>query len=479
MNFSENILKRFKQDVTLRGGIVSAVATLLALVVLSFFIVQFLIYRLEGRVEDSLINRHTVASSILTKLSDSERTIVQNFRKTLPVKDEGVFSWVDKEGNFITGSVTGLDCREGFYDHWLDTTQSAVDGPLVPIPKIEATSTEHFRFRFLGQPRDDRCLVFGRSMYEVDAIKQSVMGLLVWLVPLCLLPALLISLRQSWNLRCRLLHMQDVVQSVSMGDFSSRITIKGEDDIDRLAFSANRSFDRLQDSVSTLQQLTTVIAHDLRSPLNRITIPLDQALRANEAGQPDVKSLEAVQQGLSDAQSVFEALLRISQIESGQRRSKFTNVDLYEIAESLYEIYQPVVEDVESCLEFEVNGEGTSVICGDSDLLRQALVNLIENAIRYTPKGSFIRICVSRDWTNPTLTVRDNGPGLPEEERPRVLQRLYRYEQSTGGKSGNGLGLSLVKAVSEAHNAELLIDDAKPGLLIRLIFPAANPADAT
>ncbi len=469
----EKLKARLRQDVFLRGGIISAVTTLMVLLAMSLVVWQFLVNRLEQRVENSLTNRHEVATRNGSVLTDAERAIAQKFRRTLPVRDEGVFMWMDSAGNFITGSVTGLECRDGFYDRWLDITQSAVDTPLIPLAAKGDITSNHDRFRFLANQRGDRCLVFGQSMYEVDATKQSVLGLLVWLVPLCLLPALLISLRQSWKLRKRLRHMQSVVNAVSMGDFDTRIEIIGDDDIDLLGASANQSFDRLQDSVGTLQQLTTVVAHDLRSPLNRVAIPLDKALRANESGRSDVESLEAVKRGLTDAQSIFDALLRISQIESGQRRSKFTEIDLFEIAEGLYEIYLPVVEDAQSTLELEVIGKGTSIIRGDSDLLRQALVNLIENATRYTPKGSFIRICVARDSEVPELTVRDNGAGLPEEERSRVLQRLYRYSGSTAGKSGHGLGLSLVKAISDLHGAELSVEDADPGLMVRMVFNKA------
>ena len=216
------------------------------------------------------------------------------------------------------------------------------------------------------------------------------------------------------------------------------------------------------------------MAHDLRAPLNRVSIPLDKALQANRAGQSAVEPLELVKSGLDDARAVFDALLRISQIESGRQRLKFTNIDLFEITEGLFEIYEAVVEDANLTLEFEVTGSGTSIIHGDKDMVRQAVVNLIENAIRYTPEGSHIRICVTRDLHHPTLVIRDNGPGLPDEERPRVLQRLYRYEGSTGGKEGHGLGLSLVKAIVDVHQGVITLEDAKPGLLVRLQFQAAK-----
>ncbi len=467
------LLKHLRRDVALRSGLVSAAASLIALLLLATVFWLFLVERLENRIEDSLTARHKalVLNSVL--LSDEERQIVQRFRLTLPVRDEGVWAWMDQEGVNISGSVSGLDCREGFYDLWLDVSKSPAERALEPIPKAQVDPDQHERFRFLSQPNADGCVVFGRSMYEVDETRSSALAILVWLVPLCMLPALLIGLHQSWVLRRRFIRLGRVVTSLSCGDLDARMPVEGDDDIDRLASVTNRSFDRLQESVNTLQQLTSVMAHDLRAPLNRVAIPLEEAIQSNRDGKTAVDSLEVVQDGLNDVRAIFDALLRISQIESGRRRSQFTDVDLLEVAKVLFEIYQPVVEDAERSLEFEVTGEGATTIQGDADLIQQAIVNLVENATRYAPVSSLIRIVVVRDPQHPTLIIRDNGPGLPEEERSRVLRRLYRYEGSTGGASGHGLGLSLVKAIVELHSGEIFLEDAGPGLLVRTKFNTA------
>jgi signal transduction histidine kinase len=476
MQIHRRISGRIKQDVALQGGLMSAMATIFSVLLLCAFFWWFLIERLEDRVENALTARHEVALANEVSLSDEERQVIRRFRKSLPVRDEGVFAWVDQQGVTFSGSVAGLDCRAGFYDRWLDVSKSPSDEPVPALTSKPSGDGLYDRFRFLSKQRGDNCLVFGRSLYEVDATRESVVGLLLWLVPLCLLPALFISLRRSWLLRRRLQSVGQVVQAVSDGDFGARIPVSGNDDIDRLALSANHSFERLQDSVNTLHQLTSVIAHDLRSPLNRVIIPLDKALRANESGQTDSQSIEQVKQGLADAQGIFDALLRISQIESGSRRANFSSTDLFELAEMLFEVYQPVVEDASRTLEFEVTGQGSSIIQGDEDLLKQALVNLIENAVRYTPEGSVIRIGVIRYTDGPNLVVTDNGPGLPSEERPRVLQRLYRYHGSAGDKNGHGLGLSLVKAVADLHYARITLEDSNPGLLVRLVFSGGPQA---
>ena len=472
-NSLQSINAHLRHDVILRGGLLAAVSALVAIVLMATIVWLFLINRLETRVENSLIQRHEISLSNASDLTDEDRNVIRRFRKNLPVRDEGVFSWIDNTGKMFSGSVVGLDCRGGFYDHWLDITRSADTGPLQIVARDEIDPKRHDRFRFLGNSRDEGCVIFGRSMYEVDATKESVLGLLVWLIPLCILPAVGVGLRQSLNLRKRLIGVGDVVHSVSRGYFGSRIEVRGDDDIDRLALSANRSFDRLQESVNTLQQLTAVVAHDLRSPLNKVAIPLDEALRASEAGESTTDSLHQVKEGLRDVQDIFDALLRISQIESGRRRSQFSAIDFHELTSEMFEIYQPVVEDAGKVLEYELVGDGKSIISGDADLLKQALVNLIDNAIRYTPDGSTINICSVRDQSSPKICVIDNGAGLPVEERPRVLERLYRYHggvNSAENVSGHGLGLALVKAVADLHDAEISVDDAQPGLLVRLTF---------
>lgn len=432
----------------------------------------FLSNQLNDRVEDSLLARHETSRENPSNLTSEERAFVQKFRRTLPVRDEGLFAWVDKDGNNFASNVTGVDCRAGFYDGWVDASKQSMDTPLALLASDQVDRDTHDQFRFLAAERGENCIVFGSSLYAVNALRDNALGLFLWLVPLCMLPSLLISVTQSWSLRRRLKRLGGVVQSLAAGDLNARMPVDGDDDIDRLALTANRSFDRLQDSVNTLQQLTSVVAHDLRAPLNRITIPLEQAINQNEDGATAVDTLYEVKTGLDDARAVFDALLRISQIESGRRRTKFKVVDLLALAEEMHEIYQPVVEADGRTFNLEVAGGGTSLINGDKDLLRQALVNLIENSIRYTPENATITIGVHRGLKNQTLLVKDNGKGVPEVERPRVLQRLYRYEGSTQGQSGHGLGLALVKATVDLHDGDIKLDDAKPGLLVKMIFPA-------
>jgi len=464
------ILNRLERDVILRGSLISATATMCSVLVLSGITSYFLEQRLENRVKDALTARHLTSLSRASEISENDRIVLQEFRKSLPIRDEGVFAWLDSDGASLSGNVIGLTCEPGFYDGWIDVTKQSGDAAIPLLEADEIKPNVHDRFLFLANQRGENCLVFGRSLYGVDAVREELHTLFMWLVPLCLVPSILIGLRQSISLRKRLNEMSKMVRSIAGGNLDARVSVSGRDDIDRLAISANRSFDRLQESVGTMQQLTSVMAHDLRAPLNRIAIPLDEAMRSNQEGQPAPESLEQVRSGLEDVRSVFDALLRISQIESGRRRSNFAELDLFEIAERAYEIYQPVLEDAGRTLEFEIAGEGSSTVLGDEELIMQLLVNLIENASRYAPEGALIRVGVSRHSKQPELFVQDNGPGVPDKQKPLILRRLYRYQESTSGQSGHGLGLSLVKAVADLHDATLRLEDANPGLIVRIVF---------
>lgn len=463
-------LSHLRNDIAVRGGLLTAAVTLIALVVVSAVFWRFLIDRLESRAEDALLARHGMAVVNQIHLSDDELEVIRRVRRSLPVREEGVFAWIDANGVTYSSSVTGLDCREGYYDRWIDRTQQVFGEPVPLVPPGEVNPLRHDRFRFFAQAKDNGCLVFGRSLYDVDATNEAAKSLMVWLVPVCMLASFLVSLMYSYRLRRRLKRLGNVLHDVSKGDLAARVPIEGSDDIDRLAARTNRSLDRLQDSVGALQQLSSVMAHDLRAPLNRLSISLEEALEANQQGRPDPESLEVVKTGMADLREVFDALLRISQIESGRRRSNFAPVDLKSVAETLHEIYEPVAEDAGKTLELEIRGDESTRVNGDGALIQQAVVNLIENAARYTPEGAGIRILVESDADQPALSIIDNGPGVPEAERPMILRRLYRYEASTSGKSGHGLGLSLVKAVMDLHDGDIQLGDAEPGLVVRLQF---------
>jgi signal transduction histidine kinase len=261
-------------------------------------------------------------------------------------------------------------------------------------------------------------------------------------------------------------------EAIIEGDLDRRVPLRGvADDIDRLASTLNRMLDRISLLLRVLRQVSRHIAHDLRTPLGRLRQGLEDArVKAVKASDYE-RAIEKAVAETDEILATFAALLRIAQIESGTRRAGFQTVDLSALAIQIAESYAPVAENAGKQLEIAVMPEVH--VMGDRELLTQLLVNLIENAIRHTQNGS--QVCVEiLGGRRPALIVSDNGPGIPEAERRRIESRAYRAERGPG-TDGNGLGLTLVAAVTDLHHAELKFSDRRPGVAICVLFSQTAP----
>jgi signal transduction histidine kinase len=237
-------------------------------------------------------------------------------------------------------------------------------------------------------------------------------------------------------------------------------------EFDTLAGNLNRMLDRLEAAITAVRQVSADVAHDLRTPLTRLRNRLEEAVVA------DNKDRRALLDGAigetDEILRIFNALLRIAQVEGGDIRTGFQRLDLAQIARHVADIYHPVIED--SGRSLQIQTLTSCVIKGDAALLQQLLINLLDNAITHTHEGSVISISLSRDTDEVTLTVADNGTGIPEAEFPKVIRRFYRLDASRG-TAGAGLGLPLVVAIAEAHKAKVQLGDNRPGLKVRIMFP--------
>lgn len=232
----------------------------------------------------------------------------------------------------------------------------------------------------------------------------------------------------------------------------------------------NDALSRLCGLVEGMRQVSTDIAHDLKTPLNRLRLTIEQAILRQEHAA-DVEDLLLDAREESDRiNGTFEALLRISQLEAGARKTRFKAIDLGDVINSVAEIYADVAEDNMQTLTLSPRMPGRYLVNGDRELLTQLFVNLVENAITHCPANTVIGMSLIFSEVGYRASVFDNGTGIPKYERDLVFRRLYRLDKSRT-TPGNGLGLSLVKAIADLHSAGIFLEDNKPGLRVGLDFP--------
>ncbi|WP_298497285.1 HAMP domain-containing sensor histidine kinase [uncultured Maritimibacter sp.] len=306
-------------------------------------------------------------------------------------------------------------------------------------------------------------LIVARSLGPVADLDETFLSLLFF----SLIPTVLISLALGvWiatRSARRVARIEAVLGRIAGGDLSARTREDGTgDDLSVIGAGVNRMAAKQEVATETLRQVTTDIAHDLRTPLQRIGVILADLEERLPEGEE--QRLAARARDESDhAVAVFRALLEIARIEGGKARERFAPVDLGEVTGRIVELYQPSGEDEGVTIRLTV--DGPAQVEGDADLIGQALANLIENALRHAGEGGEIVVSVA----GREMSVADRGPGIPEAERDKVLRRLYRLERSRT-TPGNGLGLALVAAIAEAHGATLTLADNAPGLVVTLRF---------
>ena len=311
-------------------------------------------------------------------------------------------------------------------------------------------------------------LLVGRDTRELRATQELIMRALAWGMALTLALALAGSIVMSRSMLTRIERINQASREIMAGDLQRRIETTGaNDEFDQLAVSLNAMLDEIERLMDGIRHVTDNIAHDLRTPLTRLRARLEQ-LRANL--KQDSVNAAYVEQSIADADQLlatFGALLRIARIEAGSVKGNLDNVNLAELARDAAELYGAVAEEKEITIDLELEAE--PVVQGDRDLLFQALINLLDNAIKYSLRDGRIAVQLNEQDDHAVLAIADNGPGIPEAERDKVLQRFYRMDQSRSQR-GSGLGLSLVAAVARMHNAKLQFSDNLPGLVAKLQF---------
>jgi signal transduction histidine kinase len=260
----------------------------------------------------------------------------------------------------------------------------------------------------------------------------------------------------------------DATQRIVAGDLSQRLPVHGRTgDLDRLAHVINGMLDEIERLIHEVKGVCDNIAHDLRTPLTRLLAGLERAHRRACTREAFAVAIEDAIVETRAVLRTFSAMLRISEVESGARRIGFTSVDLAQVVTDVAEFYEPLADEKGVSLLWQPDGIAAT-LPGDPSLLFEAVGNLVDNAIKFTPSGGQITLRTLSDPDRIGVVVSDTGPGIPSEERDAVSRRFYRLEQSRSAP-GSGLGLALVAAIARLHGMQLVIADAIPGCRIAFV----------
>ncbi|WP_324754472.1 HAMP domain-containing sensor histidine kinase [Roseovarius sp. Pro17] len=320
-------------------------------------------------------------------------------------------------------------------------------------------------------------LIVARTRSQVVEMGEIILSVVL----IGLLPAIMLTsaagVFAARNARRRIGTIQKTLGDLTEGQLAARVPVAANDRDDLTAISAavNTMATSQEALIESMRQVSADIAHDLKTPIQRVAVILEEVTRKTALSEGQG---ELLGQALAETDRIvktFQALLQLAQIEGGAARDRFVPTDLQEVAADVVDFLEADADEKGYHLELTIADGARFLVNGDRHLLTQVLANLIENGLRHTPVGSTIRVELSRNDGQIVLCVSDNGPGIPPEQRDKVWRRLYRLEQSRTTE-GNGLGLSLVAAICTLHGAQLSLDDNNPGLLVRVAFPKVDKA---
>ncbi|WP_341910389.1 ATP-binding protein [Ferrovibrio terrae] len=313
-------------------------------------------------------------------------------------------------------------------------------------------------------------LLVGRDVQDRVEIRNLFLRGLAWAGA----AALAFAFFGAWLIRRAVEHRIEGINrtatAIVQGDLARRVPLRDADDeFDQLVATINRMLDQMQHLIEGVRNVSNAIAHDLRTPLAETRARLETLLRQPTGTEASLDGIAAAIADIDRLIGVFNALLRLAELDSGLRRAGFARVDLSALVEDAAELYAPAAEAKGITLTCET--EAGLGVDGDRYLLAQAVGNLLDNAVKYTPAGGSIRLSADRQSDGHlTLAVADSGPGIPDAERGRVTERFYRGDTSRHAE-GVGLGLSLVEAVARLHGGSLRLDGNNPGLKAVLALP--------
>jgi signal transduction histidine kinase len=391
------------------------------------------------------------------------RGVVEVIHNRVNEQNGTLYLLVDPTGNRVVGNLEAMPQPPPGDSVWVDFP--------ITIGKGES-QVIHTAHAYAVDLSGDYELLVGRDVEEQRAFRALIQNTFFWAIGPVFLLGLAGGFLTSRNFLRRLDAITETSRTIMAGDLSRRMPVGGSgDELDRLSLSLNEMLGQIEKLLQGMKEVTSNVAHDLRTPLTRLRARAEAALRGND-GEEQRQALQQTLQESDQLLQTFNALLSIARIDAGQVREGLVSINLSEIVQDVAELYQPLVEDDGGTLSAHI-AENIHVLA-DRQLLSQVFSNLLDNAMKYgaDQNGEAVNITINahaRDGTA-VIVVADKGVGIPPDQREHVLRRFVRLDQSRS-KPGNGLGLSLVSSVVKFHGGTLTLDDAKPGLKAIITLP--------
>jgi signal transduction histidine kinase len=378
------------------------------------------------------------------------------------VDDDTLYLLVDPSMNKIAGNL----------EHWPSYVEEPGTGYELLVSRAGTKSLA--RVQRYDLPGGFHLLI-GRDVQVRAQLRHLLTDALMWALVIVGAMATAGALIVRSLFRRTLSNVSATAGAIASGDFAQRVKLSGRgDEFDQLAELINDMLDRIGRLMDGVRQVSNAIAHDLRTPITRARTRLEDAL-LHAGSEPELRAaIERATADLDDIVAVFQALLRIAEIEVGSRRSAFDRLDMVPLVADVAELYDVVAEEKGVALENDVAGALPAY--GDAALVRQAIANLVDNAVKFSPTGAAVRLVGRSSPFGSEIAVSDQGPGIPAADRERATERFFRGETARS-TPGSGLGLALVQAVAQLHGGTLRLEDARPGLRAVLVLPTPEEAD--
>jgi signal transduction histidine kinase len=461
----ESKLARIIKTFTFRLALVYVALFSLSVILLFAFIYTFEMNRLEAQITESIRAKYTY---LLDEYKQNGSSGVEGRIKELVAEDD--------DGNEIYLLVNQkLEKLSGNLNEWpnnaIKESPFEKEGSWVRF-RIEGTraNPKGVGVAAIIVPLSKwRSILVGQSLQDRQRIEQTIVQTFWASMLVTLFMAFIGAIIMTRSVMRRINVINRSANTIMHGNLSARIPFTvGGDEFDDLSSNLNQMLDKIEMLLQSLSQFANNIAHDLRSPLNRIINRLDAGLRniddSNPARELLMKNIHDIQ-GLVDT---FNSILKISELEANTEFRTFEACDLHRVIHNLVELYEPYAAEKHITIISDVTSP--LVIYGEKNLLTQAFANLLDNAMKFSAKDATITVSSYVQHDSTALVIADNGPGIPAEYHDKVFEKFFRLEQSRNTR-GNGLGLSLVAAIARIHNATITLEDNQPGLRVVFTFP--------